>query len=65
MTRDLDRALFLAGESTLTAAEVALWATQLGYPLAANASPVESSEQLSVVRTIDAIAEHVPRWRGE
>lgn len=58
MTRDLDRALFLAGEATLDASEVAEWASELGYPLMADATEVAPGEPLRV-----AIAGESEGWR--
>lgn len=57
--RDLDMALFLAGESTLTAAEVAEWATSLGFPTTVPAA-VHPGEQLQVSRAESG----VERWRA-
>lgn len=65
MTRDLDQALFLLGESTLTAAEVLEWATELGYPATAEATHVGLGTQLTVVRSVEAEAVGLSNWRGK
>jgi hypothetical protein len=56
--RPVDRALFLAGESTLTVAEVTRWAAELGYPVAD--VPLEPSRQLVVAR-----ADESEGWRRQ
>jgi hypothetical protein len=63
MPRPTDKALFLAGESTLTAAEVAQWASDLGYPL--EVAEADAGEQLEIVKARDAAADDVPRWRSK
>lgn len=48
MSRPLDRALFLLGETTLTAAEAVVWAAELGYPV--GDAPDNPAAQLVVAR---------------
>jgi hypothetical protein len=55
VSRRVDRALFLVGETTLTAAEVLRWAAELGYPARAE----DQAEQLVVAR-----ADAAEGWRS-
>lgn len=54
--RDVDKALFLVGETSLTAAEVVAWAAELGYPV--NEVPLEQGKLLLVAR-----ADAAEGWR--
>jgi hypothetical protein len=55
--REVDKALFLVGETSLTAGEVIAWAAELGYPV--TGAPVGMGAQLVVAR-----ADAADGWRS-